>query len=588
MSDTGQNAEYPQITSSSDGTRLSAVWMRSTGSVIVIQSSSSNDSGATWSSAIDLSATGMNADRPQIVGSADGATLTAAWSGFDANGYYLVRSRASADYGASWSAPVAVSDFTGAQSYEPQLAGSSDGSVVAAVWRNTAGSSAYPTVRGSGISTLAPGLTPTFGTVARTADGFTVPIANYDAAYGWAVSTSAGVASISGSVVTVSGLAAGASATVTVTSTRSGYSSGSAASTGQALSTQVVTWAPTTAVTVPASPLTPSSSATALGGAVVSYAVTSAGTTGCTVDSVTGVLTYSGVGSCTVRASAATTSAYVAGTRDVTFVVTLAAQTVTWSPVTAVTVPQSPLTPSSSATALGGAVVSYAVTSAGSTGCTVDSATGVLTYSAAGSCAVRASATATASYAAGSRDVTFTISNAAAGLTWSPSTALVATSGSVVFAAASAASPGTITYSVTGAGTTGCSVDSGTRTLTFNAAGSCQVTASVAAASGYDAANSVSTFAVTRDTPTLSWAPNTTIYAGASPITISSATTNSTGAVTYAVSADSGAGCAIADATLPVVTVSTAGTCTVTAQVAQSDVYAARTDSVAFTVALSI
>lgn len=587
LSDTGQNADLPQITSSSDGTRLSAVWTRSTGSVIVIQSSSSNDSGATWSSAIDLSATGMNADRPQIVGSADGATLTAAWSGFDANGYYLVRSRASADYGASWSAPVAVSNFTGAQSYAPQLAGSSDGSVVAAVWSNTAGSSAYPTVRGSGISTLATGLTPTFGSLARTADGFTVPIANYDASYGWAVSTSAGVASVSGGVVTVTGLAAAASATVTVTSTRSGYSSGSATSTGQALSAQSVTWLPTTAVTVPASPLTPSALATALGGAAISYSVSSAGTTGCTVNASSGVVTYSAVGTCTVRASAAATSAYAAGTRDVSFTITLAAQSVTWSPTTAVTVPSSPLTPSASATALGGASLSYAVTSAGTTGCTVNSVSGVLSYSAGGSCTVRASAAETSAYAAGSRDVTFAISNASAGLAWSPSTALLATAGSTVFVAASATSPGAISYSVTSAGATGCAVDSASRTLTFTAAGSCQVTASVASASGYDPASTVSTFAIARDTPSLAWAPTATIYAGVSPITMSSATTNSTGAVTYAVSSDSGAGCSIADSSLPVVTVTTAGTCTITAQTAQSDTYAARTLSVPFTVALS-
>ncbi len=587
LSATGQDATEPRITSSSDGATLSAVWQRSNGTNTIVQTSSSPDAGLTWGAATDLTDTGKNAETPQIVGSSDGTKLTAVWSRPSTYDRKAIQSRASVDSGATWATVVEVSLLTSYSYWDPHIAGSADGAVVAAVWGSNSGTPNMTVVQAAGVSSLTPGLTPTFGTVTRTADGFTVPISNYDAAYGWAVTTSAGVASISGSVVSVSGLAAGASATVTVTSTRSAYSSGSATSTGQALSTQVVTWAPTTAVTVPASPLTPSSSATALGGAVVTYAVTSAGATGCAVDSATGVLTYSSAGSCTVRANAAATSAYAAGIRDVTFTISLATQTVTWAPTTAVTVPSSPLTPSSSATALGGAVVSYAVTSAGSTGCTVDSATGVLTYSAAGSCAVRASATATASYAAGSRDVTFTISNAAAGLTWSPSTALVATSGSVVFAAASAASPGTITYSVTGAGTTGCSVDSGTRTLTFNAAGSCQVTASVAAASGYDAANSVSTFAVTRDTPTLSWAPNTTIYAGASPITISSATTNSTGAVTYAVSADSGAGCAIADATLPVVTVSTAGTCTVTAIVAQTDEYAAFTQSVAFTVLLS-
>jgi uncharacterized repeat protein (TIGR02543 family) len=89
-------------------------------------------------------------------------------------------------------------------------------------------------------------LTPTFGTPTATADGFTVQITNYDAAYTWApptVSTgSVAVTSTVGSnrLLTVTGLAPGASATITATTTRSGYNNGSAtvvgtASTGAAL-----------------------------------------------------------------------------------------------------------------------------------------------------------------------------------------------------------------------------------------------------------------------------------------------------------------------------------------------------------------
>jgi hypothetical protein len=80
-----------------------------------------------------------------------------------------------------------------------------------------------------------PALTPTFGTPTSTADGFTVQVSNYDAAYTWAVSTTAGSATISNAgLVTVTGLTAEQSATVTVTTTRTGYASGTATSTGSA------------------------------------------------------------------------------------------------------------------------------------------------------------------------------------------------------------------------------------------------------------------------------------------------------------------------------------------------------------------
>lgn len=81
-------------------------------------------------------------------------------------------------------------------------------------------------------------LTPAFGSIASQSGGFTVQISNYDGAFSWGTSTTAGSASISSSgVVTVSGLSSGASATVTVTTNRSGYATGTASTTGQATST---------------------------------------------------------------------------------------------------------------------------------------------------------------------------------------------------------------------------------------------------------------------------------------------------------------------------------------------------------------
>jgi hypothetical protein len=98
----------------------------------------------------------------------------------------------------------------------------------------------------NGISTKAgtalPGAayTPTFSVPVRTADGFTVNVTNYNPAYSFTPTVSAGAVTrgtVSGTTLplTVTGVAPNASATVTVTVSRTGYNTGSATSTGQAL-----------------------------------------------------------------------------------------------------------------------------------------------------------------------------------------------------------------------------------------------------------------------------------------------------------------------------------------------------------------
>jgi hypothetical protein len=83
-------------------------------------------------------------------------------------------------------------------------------------------------------------LTPTFGSPTATADGFTVSITNYDAAFTWATPTvSAGTVAITSTtgatrVLTVTGLSPGASATITQNTSRTSYSNGTATVSGSA------------------------------------------------------------------------------------------------------------------------------------------------------------------------------------------------------------------------------------------------------------------------------------------------------------------------------------------------------------------
>lgn len=133
--------------------------------------------------------------------------------------------------------------------------------------------------------------------------------------------TSAGTTT---SPITITGLTNGTAYNVKLRAVNSvGDGTASSASSGTPKGNQVVSWSPTnnSALTT-ASPLTPNQSATTNGNGVISYAVQNAGTTGCTVNASTGVLTFSTAGSCVIRATAASTTSFNSGYKDVTFTIT--------------------------------------------------------------------------------------------------------------------------------------------------------------------------------------------------------------------------------------------------------------------------
>jgi hypothetical protein len=124
------------------------------------------------------------------------------------------------------------------------------------------------------------------------------------------------------------------------------------------------------------------------------------------------------------RSDAGTTLVYSTELDRATYVFTnvpfLLPQSITWSPTTALSSNSSPITPSVLASTNGNGAITYAVLSAGATGCTVGASTGVLTFSSAGSCTIRATAAATSSFSLGSRDVTFVISSSTTASTVAP------------------------------------------------------------------------------------------------------------------------------------------------------------------------
>jgi hypothetical protein len=358
---------------------------------------------------------------------------------------------------------------------------------------------------------------------------------------------------------------------------------------GQAKNTQIVSWAPVTAITTVQSPLTPSTVATALDGASISYSVVAGFTTSaCMVNASTGQLTYAGTGSCTIRARSEPTSTYVEGSTELTFTVSKSAQTVTWAPLTSLKLPAATVLPTA-ATAWDDALVTYSKVSNTTSSCSVVTDSGAITYAGIGNCVVRATAASTDDYEIGFTDVTFTVTKETPSILWNPSLFVAVPEGSTMFEPASSSGAGSITYAVTNAGSTGCSLPNSTsRVLSFTAEGSCEVTATVSATSDYDQVSSVKTFAVLKAAQTLSWSPATFLTLSTLSAPLAAATSSGDGAITYTITSTGGSGCAIADGAIPVLTYNSTGSCTVTATAASTSDYAQATQSAIIAIELAV
>ena len=139
LSEAGQAASRPQVTASTNGTRLTAAWQRFDGSFDRIQSATSSDAGVNWTPVpVTHSAAGSDAYDPQIVGSDDGVNVTISWPREDPNSSYLIETASSDDGGGSWNSARLLSDNT-QEAYDPAVATSADGRRVLAAWSQSDG-----------------------------------------------------------------------------------------------------------------------------------------------------------------------------------------------------------------------------------------------------------------------------------------------------------------------------------------------------------------------------------------------------------------------------------------------------------------
>lgn len=273
----------------------------------------------------------------------------------------------------------------------------------------------------------------------------------------------------------------------------------------------------------------------------------------------TGVYNTPNAGTNTITVSGLTLSGANAGSyqlvNTISGTITKINATFTWAPVTNLYVANSGSTVAAAITNSGGAVT-YAVQSAGTTGCTISGR--VLSFNAAGTCTVRATSAATTNYNAATTDVAFVITKQDQTLTWTPQTSLLALPNSTTMASATTSGNGAITYSVVDAGATGCTLSGST--LNYNSAGTCKVRATAAATSTFNATSMELDFVVSLQPQTLTVNAAESFTYGSS-LTITSTSDQN---LTVSVASQSEAVCTVSASSAPeyVVTAISAGTCT--------------------------
>ena len=315
----------------------------------------------------------------------------------------------------------------------------------------------------------------------------------------------------------------------------------------------------------------------------------------CSISGTTLTADATNTGTCSIRATDGGDSTYSAATSptiDITVTsatsrtLTIDAASYSGSPYS-FTVGTKPTITSTASAGDGSGTKSYS--SSTTSVCTINSASGLVAFVDAGTCTIAAAVTSAGGYSsANAAAISFTITAASRTLSLAGDSgpyAINATPPTMV--ATPSAGSGSITY--TSSTTSICTVNSATGVVVFVDAGTCTISSSIAANSGYAAASSSSrSFTITAISRTLTidaGSYNATYAGNATPPTITS--TASAGSGTKQYSSSTTSVCTI-NASTGVVTFDDAGTCTIAATISSSGNYGAATaTSISFTITSS-
>ena len=505
----------------------------------------------------------------------------------------LTLSSTSATYGAVLSLASSGGSGTGALSYAVTSAGTAGCSLASATTlavttvgsctvtatkaaddNYNSASSAATTVSVGKASQAALSLTSTLGTY-----GTALPLTSSGGSGSGAVTysvTSAGTAGCSlASATSLTSTGAGA-CTVTVTKTldtnyRAASSTVTTVTFAARAQTSAVTMTSSTEKTFGSAHTLTSSGGSGTG--AVSYSVVDAGTANC---SVTGTqLTSSGdVGStCTVKATKADDTDNLARHSDPQ-TITVAAKAV--QPTLAVTSPAITFGTPVALTNTGGAgsgAVTYAVTGAGTAGCSIVAEELRTTGDVGTTCGITAYKAASTNYLqTSSAEVTVTVTGRG-----TQSISFTAPSDREFSATpftVAASSDSNLAVSLSTASPTICSAAG--HSITMLLPGTCVIDADQTGDGNVLGASTVRrSFEVMPAVQSVAWNPTAGAFSTASPLTMTAAVGSDGGAITYSVIDAGLTHCAIADPILPIVTFDAAGSCTLQAEAAATSTHQA-------------
>ena len=215
----------------------------------------------------------------------------------------------------------------------------------------------------------------------------------------------------------------------------------------------------------------------------------------------------------------------------------------------------------SSSGSSGSGAITFSATDGTATGCAVNSSNQLVSTS-AGTCQVTAAIGADNDYnAATSTPTTFTFNRLSQSIAVAPASGPFDTP--IALSSSGSSGSGAITFSATDGTATGCAVNSSNQ-LVSTSAGTCQVTASIAADTDYLGASSdPSTFTFNRLSQSIAVAPASGPFD--TPIALSSSGSSGSGAITFSATDGTATGCAVNSSNQLVST--SAGTCQVTASI---------------------
>ncbi len=131
LSETGQNAFSPQVAVGPDGA-TTITWIRSNDTRFIVQAATRPAGSATFSTAVNLSVTGQNANSPQVAVGPDGAT-TITWHRFNST-HNIIQAATRPAGSATFNTVVNLSE-TGRDAYNPQVAVGPDGATTITWYR---------------------------------------------------------------------------------------------------------------------------------------------------------------------------------------------------------------------------------------------------------------------------------------------------------------------------------------------------------------------------------------------------------------------------------------------------------------------